>query len=124
MYFNPRNPMLFARRHQQHELVVLTIATDAVRLAGQALFTDGNAACRDTRFSTSFDVVRKAEPVLRADYWSQWPDGRRLRCAEAMVLHEVGPEFIERVTCNNLALARRLRQQYRLEVDVDASLFF
>ncbi len=31
LYFNPRNPMLYLRRHQQHELVVLCVAADAVK---------------------------------------------------------------------------------------------
>ena len=64
LYFNPRNPMLFVRRHQQHVLVVLRVSLNAVKTAGQALFTDGNAACRSTRFSTGFEGVNAAAPVL------------------------------------------------------------
>lgn len=126
MYFNPRNPMLYVRRHLQHELVVLSISADAVKTAGQALFTDGNAACRDTRFSADFAVVEAAEPVLKGGYWSAFPDGRRMRCAEALVLHRVAPHFIERVACNNLELMQRLQQRHELqvEIEVDTSLFF
>lgn len=124
LYFNPRNPMLFVRRHQQRELVVLRVSINAVKAAGQALFTDGNAACRATRFSTGFDVVKAATPVLEAPYWSDFADGRRMRCAEALVLHRVEPHFIEGVACNNLGLARRLQQQCGLQVGVDSSLFF
>lgn len=124
LYFNPRNPMLYLRRHQQHELVVLCVSADAVKTAEQALFTDGNAACRDTRFSAGFDVVNPAAPVLEAAYWNDFPDGRRMRCAEALVLDCVAPHFIEGVACNNFRLARHLQQQYGLPVGVDNSLFF
>jgi hypothetical protein len=124
LYFNPRNPMLYVRRHQQHELVLLCVSANAVKTAGQALFTDGNAACRDTRFSTGFDVVKLSEPVLEAAYWSNFPDGRRQRCAEALVLDRVAPHFIDGVVCNNLRLARHLKQQHGLAVGVDGSLFF
>ena len=124
MYINPRNPMLYVRRPLQHELVVLCVSVDAVHAARQALFTDGNAACRATRFSTALDVVEPAVPVLRAGYWGDFPDGRRMRCAEALVLDQVAPHFITRVACNNLALVQRARQQLGLQVEVDHSLFF
>lgn len=124
LYFNPRNPMLFVRRHQQRDLVVLRVSLNAVKSAGQALFTDGNASCRATRFSTGFEVVEAATPVLEASYWSDFADGRRMRCAEALVLNRVEPHFIEGVACNNSGLARRLQQQCGLPVEVDSALFF
>ena len=34
-----------------------------------------------------------------------------MRCAEALVLNQVAPHFIEGVACNNLGLARRQRQR-------------
>lgn len=124
LYFNPRNPMLYVRRKQQHDLVMLCLSTKAVETAEQALFTDGNAACRNTHFSASFDVLKPAEPVLEAAYWHNFPEGRRMRCAEALVLDRVAPHFIDRVACNNLPLAQRLQQQYGLAAAVDKSLFF
>ena len=124
LYFNPRNPMLFVRRHQQRDLVVLRVSVNAVKAAGQALFTDGNAASRATRFSTGFGVVKAATPVLEAPYWSDFHDGRRMRCAEALVVNRVEPHFIEAVACNNLGLARRLQQQCGLQLRVGSALFF
>ena len=124
LYFNPRNPMLFVRREQQHELVVLRVSAQAVKSAGQALFTDGNAASRATRFSTGFEVVKSATPVLEAAYWGDFLDGRRMRCAEALVLDRVAPHFIEGVACNNSGLAQHLHKQCGLQVEVDRSLFF
>lgn len=124
LYFNPRNPMLFSRKYLQHQLVVLRVSADAVNTAPQALFTDGNAACRNTRFSTDFDVLKPAEPVLQAPYWNHFADGRRLRCAEALVPNRVAPQFIDAVACNNLPLARHLQQQFGLAAQVDSSLFF
>ena len=124
LYFNPRNPMLFVRREQQHELVVLRVSAQAVKSAGQALFTDGNAASRATRSSTGFEVVKSATPVLEAAYWGDFLDGRRMRCAEALVLDRVAPHFIEGVACNNSGLAQHLHKQCGLQVEVDRSLFF
>lgn len=124
LYFNPRNPMLYVRREWQNELVILRVSTEAVDQATQALFTDGNAACRETQFSPSFEVVKPAAPVLEAGYWSGFPQGRRMRCAEALVLDRVAPNFIEGVACNNLELARHLQQHYRQTFVVDRSLFF
>lgn len=124
LYFNPRNPMLYVRRNQQQNLVMLCVSTKAVETAEQVLFTDGNAACRNTHFSASFNVVKAAVPVLEAAYWHNFPEGRRMRCAEALVLGNVAPHFIDRVACNNLPLAQHLQQQYGLAATVDKSLFF
>ncbi len=124
LYFNPRNPMMFVRRHLQRNLVLLRVSPDAVHTATQALFTDGNAACRNTRFSTSFDIVRPVEPVLEANYWNGFPEGGRMRCAEALVLDVVPPQFILGAACNNPALARHLRLNHGLDATVDGSFFF
>ena len=124
LYFNPRNPMLFARRAMQRNLVLLRVSADAVHTASQALFTDGNAACRYTQFSTCFDVVRSAWPVLEAAYWNGFSDGTRMRCAEALVLDSVAPHFILGAACNNPALARHLQLKHGLEARVDGSFFF
>ena len=103
---------------------MLRVSAQAVKSAGQALFTDGNAASRATRFSTGFEVVKSATPVLEAAYWGDFLDGRRMRCAEALVLDRVAPHFIEGVACNNSGLAQHLHKQCGLQVEVDRSLFF
>lgn len=124
LYFNPRNPMLYSRREQQRNLVILCISTEVLSSGTKILFTDGNAACKSTQFSTSTDVVQPAVPVLEAPSWNQFSEGRRMRCAETLVLHDVPPKFIEKVVCNNTLLALHLKNQHDINVTIDPSFFF
>lgn len=124
LYFNPRNPMLYSRREQQRNLVILCVSTEVLSSGTKILFTDGNAACKNTQFSTSTDVVQPAVPVLEAPSWNQFSEGRRMRCAETLVLHHVPPKFIEKVVCNNTLLALRLKNQHDINIAIDPSFFF
>lgn len=50
------------------------------------IFTDGNAANGPTNFFN--DVSRLADldwDCIRSDYWNDFPDGVRIRCAEVLV---------------------------------------
>lgn len=124
LYFNPRNPMLYLRREQQRNLVILCISTEVLSSGKKILFTDGNAACKNTQFSESTEIIQRAAPVLEAPSWNQFPEGRRMRCAETLVLHHVPPQFIEKVVCNNTLLALRLKNQHDINVTIDPSFFF
>lgn len=124
LYFNPRNPMLFVRRHLQHALAILCLSPAVLESAGRVLYTDGNAASRSTQFSTDSALVETVRPVLESNYWADFNDGRRMRCAEALVLDRIEPHFIQRVACNNLAHAHALEWACDLPVEIDKSLFF
>lgn len=124
LYFNPRNPMLYRRRQVQHALVILAVSKQALECKDSVVFTDGNAACGETRFSASACVLTDSAAVLRAHSWHSLPDGKRRRCAEALVHQQLQPHLIQSVVCNNPALAVRLRARLGVRAVVDASLFF
>jgi len=98
-YINPKNPMLYVRRSLQDELCLLEVSLSALE-SNQYLITDGNAASRDTQF---FDSVEKLNQlpwdVLRAQYWTNFADGRRKRCAEILVYPKVSARMINCIHC-------------------------
>lgn len=99
LYINPRNPMLYVRRHIQNELCLLEISL-SVLSAKQYLITDGNAASRDTQFYNSLNDLEKLPwDVLQAKYWAEFLDGKRKRCAEVLIYPEVEPNFIFNIHC-------------------------
>lgn len=122
-YINPRNPMLYVRREVQRDLCLLEVSLDALE-GGQYLLSDGNAASHDTLFFGSLDRL-DALPwdVLRAGYWSDFPDGKRKRCAEVLIYPRVQPEHVTRVHCYSKHTATALGWCSR-EVVVTPRLFF
>jgi len=74
LYLNPKNPMLYVRKHLQHEIVILFISPTVLD-NGQHVFTDGNAAAGATQFSRNRSVVAESETVLLAPRWVNSPMG-------------------------------------------------
>lgn len=98
-YLDVKNPMLYAIRHRQSELCILEISL-SVLSRGKFLFTDGNAASRDTKFYNSVeDLSLLPWDVLHARYWSGFEDGKRKKCAEVLLFSEISPEYIKTAHC-------------------------
>lgn len=123
LYINPRNPMLFKRRCIQHEIVILKISASVLR-DGWHVFTDGNAASRETRFSSDANVVADSLEALHAEYWANWVDGKRRRCAELLVYKGIQPRHIVGAVCSNRALAHEIAMTTNLKAEVDSFMFF
>jgi hypothetical protein len=137
LYFTPKNPMLYARRDVQESVVILGVAPRLL-LAPGAYFTDGNAAARETRFYRGAEALGKLPwNVLHAHFWSPFPDGKRRRCAEALVPGRVPVGEILKVFCHSEEAKRAVRSilasvpelagvkrvTYR-HLEVDRSLYF
>ena len=102
--------MLYKRREIQSELAILCLSTDVLLFDG-AVFTDGNAASVDTRF---FGDCRHLDQLdwacIRALYWTDFPDGKRKRCAEVLVPDRIGLEHLQCVVVSNDAAARAVHE--------------
>jgi hypothetical protein len=85
-YFNPRNPMLYRRKDWQDTIVILEFDK---RLLYQknALFTNGNAASNATKFYNDLGSLKNInwEIVRGSSYWTDFIDGKRIKCAEVLV---------------------------------------
>lgn len=113
LYLNPKNAMLYVRREQQHDIVILRINPKVANKA-RVLYTDGNAASRLTQFSLVDDVVLPSLPVLRAERWTGFADGKRRRMAEVLIHGGIAPENIVRVTCSTKATADWVRNAHNI----------
>lgn len=110
LYFTPRNPMLYVRRDQQHDLAVICIDKDLLLCDG-TVFTDGNAASDGTKFFRDTQDLRELDwECIRAEYWTEHQDGRRKRCAEVLVPDKVGSEHFRCVVVINDDAARKVRE--------------
>lgn len=123
LYINPKNPMLFVRRNLQHEIVILKISPKVLQ-TGEHLFSDGNAASRETRFSPNSNIVAGSLDALNSAYWANCIDGKRRRCAELLVYPSVEPEHIVSAICSNKGLADEIAVISGIQVEVDPSMYF
>ncbi len=99
LYINPRNPMLFVRRHLMKSLIILEIDL-SVLFDTEYLLSDGNAASRITKFYSSVKQIDELPwAVLHSVYWPDHEDGKRKMCAEVLVYPKVEPSYICAVHC-------------------------
>jgi len=100
LYLNPRNPMLYRKKELQSELCILEIDIDCV-LTKDFLITDGNSGSNSTQFFK--DALSASIPwsVLRADFWGDFDDGKRKRCAEVLIPDHVDSSYITKIHCGS-----------------------
>lgn len=85
LYFNPKNPMLYRRRARRDDLVILFLDRELLVQDGVA-FSDGNAASGPTNFFNDVSLLDSLDwECIRAEYWNEYQDGTRIRCAEVLV---------------------------------------
>jgi len=101
LYIKCRNPMLFSRKHINHELCLIEISFNALD-GNEFLITDGNAASQDTNFYTTASAVRNLPwEVLNAEFWNEFYDGKRKKCAEVLIFPQIEPEHIKAIHCQS-----------------------
>ena len=109
LYFRARNPMLSVRRDQQSEIAVLYV-NRSVMLRPGIVFTDGNAAASSTKFYSDLSDLDSLDwKCLDAEYWTQFEDGKRKRCAEALIPYHVRFGHVRRIVVHNDAAAEIAR---------------
>ena len=115
LYFTPRNPMLYVRRDNQDEIVILCLEKELLCREG-SVFTDGNAASDATRFcNTSEELEQLDWECLRSVRWNEFPDGRRKRCAEVLVPNYVSAHCIQLAVTRTEESGERVAQDIRTE---------
>lgn len=92
------------------------------------MFTDGNAASRDTRFfDKASDLDKLPWDVLNAEYWNDFDDGKRKKCAEVLIYPSIDKKYIKAVHCSNFTAKRMVEKNApssSVPVKVSPELFF
>lgn len=96
LYFNPKNPMLYylCQNMDKTDLILLKI-NPHILLVENVAFSDGNAAVKTTHFYNNIDDFNNLNwEVINDEYWTRYPDGKRIRCSEALVRDEIPLYYI------------------------------
>jgi hypothetical protein len=119
LYFEPRNPMLYVRQVPQSEIIILGIDR-SILLDSRTIFSDGNAAADDTVFYRgTANLARLPWKIIRATYWNDVPDGKRIKCAEVLVHPQIEVTDIRKIYCSSKQQYDKVEQiRGNLPVDV------
>lgn len=129
LYFNPRNPMLFARRSVQSQLAILGI-DPVILFQPYTVISDGNAAADDTIFyeANIKNLSYLNWGIIRESHWSDQPDGKRIKCAEVLVYPRIAVAKILKIFCySQQSLAQIKTQEFNhlnVNVEVNPNLYF
>jgi hypothetical protein len=100
-YIKIRNPMLYRLKADSESLCLLEISLESLDYH-DVLFTDGNAASRETKFySDPADLKHLPWDVLNSEYWNDFISGKRKRCAEVLVYPNISARHITSIHCNS-----------------------
>ena len=98
LYFNPRNAMLFDvfQKHTLEDIVILQLSRKLMLQKG-VWFTDGNATNTPTLSYDSLEDLDKLDwDCIRAEYWTDYEDGKRKCMAEILVPDQISANYIKR----------------------------
>lgn len=123
LYINARNPMLYVKKDIQQELCLIEISLLALT-ESNFIFTDGNAASKITKFFSNVDDLDKISwDVLNAEYWNNFADGKRKRCAEVLIHPMIEPKYINHIYCHSLETLQHLKN-LNYNATITKNLFF
>lgn len=98
LYFNPRNAMLYQifQEFTLEDIVFLRLSRKLMLQQG-VWFTDGNAANTPTQAYNSLEDLDKLDwKCIRAEYWTEYEDGKRKCMAEILVPDKISANYIKR----------------------------
>lgn len=137
-YFNPRNPMLFRILKQQKNIddnntIVVEILENILKT--NYIFTDGNAASRESKFFYTTDnpeqIQIKISKIESIKYWSDSEDHKREICGECLIPELVKPEKIMKIHVidkNTLVKVNHILLDFthlkNIQVNVNSRMFF
>jgi len=128
LYFNPKNPMLYARKKIQDDIVILAIDRSVIN-DKNSIFTDGNAASVNTVFYNSLSDLDNLDwKCIRGNSWNEIEDGKRKRCAEVLVFPKIEVCYVSGIYCSNQNTLNYVKPQVpeglAIEMKVNPELFF
>lgn len=127
-YFNPRNPMLFVNRDKEEEIVILAFDKRLIYSKG-AIFTNGNASVRGTKFYNDLNDLDKLNwECIKSKYWNDFKDGKREIMSEVLIPDKVDIDKLQKIYCYNrdtkLKIEKLLFNYPNIAVEINQELFF
>lgn len=127
LYFNPKNSMLYVQNNRK-DIVILAIDRMLI-YDTNAIFTDGNAANKPTKFYNDICNLNQLNwDCIKADYWKDFEDGKRKRMAEILLFPDIPSKYIQKIYCNNLDtlqfIQEKTKKYQNIATEINLNLYF
>ncbi len=108
LYFNPKNPMLYVLKEKQNEILLIGVNPQLLS-DPNTIFSDGNAASDNTKFYRKASYLEKLRwDIINSNSWHNIQDGKRIKCAEILVLSKIESKDITRIFCYNIEQSKKV----------------
>jgi hypothetical protein len=99
MFINPRNATFYYWCHNKPRTdVILLKINPNILLEKDIAFSDGNAAVTGTRFYKDIEDFNRLDwLVIKQEYWTTHPDGKRIKCAEVLAKDYIPLHYIDEI---------------------------
>ncbi|AOA96892.1 DUF4433 domain-containing protein [Klebsiella pneumoniae] len=132
LYFNPRNAMLFACQKKYGDNIVILEIDNEVISNDYTLFSEGNAARKDSKITTNkLDVKNFQWHTINSSTWTSDIDGinedvKSLIMSECLILNKIETNKIINIHCQNELITSQLNEDpnIRTKAITNKDLFF
>lgn len=130
LYFNPKNPMLYVlcMNGKREDLILLKI-NPHILLVDNVAFSDGNAAVQTTTFYKNIEDFNKLNwTIIKDNYWTNYPDGKRIKCSEVLVYQKIPVYYITDLFVYNESTLNKILPLFPnhlgIESNINKQLYF
>lgn len=122
-YIKIKNPMLYVKKDLREDLCIIEISLSVIN-DNNFIFSDGNAASSNTKFYNSTkDLVYLPWDVLNAEFWNDFEDGKRKKCAEVLIYPVIDSCHIINIHCFSTETLKKISQIHHT-AKLSRNLFF
>lgn len=132
LYFNPRNAMLFTCQKKFGQDVVILEIDKSVISNDYTLFSEGNAARKDSKITTNkLDLANFRWEEINSLAWTNIGSDvneslKSLMMSECLILNRIDIDKIMKVICSKECVRKALFNESlgRIEINVNENMFF
>ena len=125
LYVNQNNSMMSSLKYRfsLENLCLIEIDLD-VMLLNRFVFTDGNAASRDTKIYCRIqNFLNLPWDVINANMWSEFKDGKRKRSSEVLIYEKIDKKYIKSIHLP-FESSLNLMPKINIKTKVNSGLFY
>jgi len=129
LYINPKNPFMGSKAIVPvfSEMVLIEVLPNVLVQIPKTLFSDGNAAEKETNFFGNQDELERVNwTLLQNGKWTE-EESKRIMCSEVLVPDEISPFYMQRIIIQNNSVLHELMaafpNKYGIEIILDSDYF-
>ena len=124
--FTQKLPMLYSKKDQQKDLVIMHINTQSLLKENRCLFSDGNMASPVSSLFENYIDDDSLYNLVQTEYWENKVVGTK-KAAEVLIDSMIVVKYISSISCYSEQTYNRIRpigEDFNVPVNINRGLFF